>query len=229
MPQRLIDGLHEFRREHFGRHEELFRHLAEQGQRPDALFIACSDSRVMPAMLTRAKPGDLFMVRNVGNLVPPPDGAVSPGSTAAAIEFAVEVLGVDDVVVCGHSHCGAMQALLGGVPASATMGHLARWLEVAAPVREIVERHYGHLTDRDARANAAAQENVLHALDTLRLYPALAQRLREGRLRLHAWFLKIETAELYGYDPAQHQFAPLAGGRGTTPIFGLHDEPTGGD
>lgn len=222
MPQRLIDGLHQFRREDFGRHEMLFRDLAERGQTPDALFIACSDSRVMPAMLTRAKPGDLFMVRNVGNLVPPPTGGVSPGSTAAAIEFAVEVLGVDDIVVCGHSHCGAMHALLDGVPPSATMGHLARWLEVAAPVREIVRRHYGHLTEPADRANAAAEENVLHALDTLHLYPAVAARLAEGKLRVHAWFLKIETAELYGFDPAQRQFVPLAGGKGTTPIFGLH-------
>lgn len=221
MPQKLIDGLHQFRREDFGRHEALFRDLAERGQRPHALFIACSDSRVMPAMLTRARPGDLFMVRNLGNLVPHPAG-VSVGSTAAAIEFAVEVLEVPDVVVCGHSRCGAMEALLGGVPPTATMGHLARWLSVAEPVRQLVERHYAHLAVEE-RINAAAEENVLFALDTLRAYPAVARRMAEGRLRVHAWFLKIETAELHGYDPAAQQFVPLAGGKGATPIFGLHD------
>jgi carbonic anhydrase len=228
MPQRLIDGVHRFQREDFGQHEALFRDLAERGQRPLALFIACSDSRVMPAMLTRARPGDLFMVRNVGNLVPPPLGAVSPGSTAAAIEFAVEVLGVEDVVVCGHSRCGAMEALVGGVPPQATMGYLARWLEVAAPVREVLRVHYGHLSDPAARANAAAEENVLCGLDTLRLYPAVAQRLAAGRLRLHAWFLKIETAELFAYDPGVRQFQPLAGGKGTTAIYGLGGGPSGG-
>jgi len=229
VPQRLIQGIHEFRREDFGQHEALFRDLAERGQRPLALFIACSDSRVMPAMLTRAKPGDLFMVRNVGNLVPAPDGVVSPGSTAAAIEFAVQVLGVKDVVVCGHSGCGAMQALLDGVPSQATMGHLARWLEVAAPVREVLERHYGHLTEAAARVNAAAEENVLHGLATLQRYSAVAERLAQGRLRLHAWFLKIESAELFGFDPAQRQFVPLAGGHGATAIFGLGSGSPAGD
>lgn len=211
MPQRLIEGLHRFRRDAFGEHEELFRKLAEEGQRPDALLIACCDSRVMPAMVTSAAPGDLFVVRNLGNLVPAPDGVVSPGSTAAAIEFAVDILNVPEIVVLGHSQCGAMNALLEGVPETASMGHLARWLEVAQPVRETMSRHYSHLTNAEARLNATAQENVLHALSTLELYPSVARRLDRGEIHVHGWFLKIETAELFAYDAETLQFKPLLG------------------
>lgn len=210
MVQKLIEGIHRFRAQDFGAYETLFRELAKVGQNPLALFISCSDSRVMPSLLTMADPGELFQVRNVGNIVPSPDLPVAVGSTAAAIEFAVEVLAVRDVVICGHSHCGAMHALLNGTPPGTAMPHLERWLSHAAAVREHVGRHYTHLSDPVERANAAAEENVLQGVEHLRRYPCVAQRLADGRLRVHGWFLKIETAQLYGYDPAAGQFLPLA-------------------
>src|SRR5208283_2721939 len=123
--QRLIEGVHKFRREEFGRYRELFARLSREGQNPHALFITCSDSRVLAELVTNSKPGDLFVVKNAGNIVPPATVTGSTNSTAAAIEFAVELLGVNDIVVCGHTQCGAMTALLEGVPEAGTLPHLA--------------------------------------------------------------------------------------------------------
>jgi carbonic anhydrase len=207
--QQLIAGVHKFQQRELGRYRELFHRLSKQGQNPHTLFITCSDSRVLAELITQSKPGDLFVVKNVGNLVPPATVTGSTNSTAAAIEFAVQTLGVSDVVVCGHSQCGAMAALLRGVPEPEMQPHLREWLEVAAPVRELLARNYRHLTDDAARETAAAEENVLFALENLHSYPAVQQRLAAGKLRLHGWFFKIATAELFAYDPATEQFQPI--------------------
>ena len=131
---------------------------------------------------------------------PPSNVSGSTNSTAAAIEFAVQTLGVSDVVVCGHSLCGAMGALLGGLSEQESMSHLREWLEVASLVRELIERDYRHLADLEARATAAGEENVLFALENLHTYPIVAARIAAGTLRLHGWFFKIATAEMFAYD-----------------------------
>ncbi len=208
--QELIAGIHKFRSEEFGQYKALFQRLAKEGQYPHTLFITCSDSRVLAELITQSKPGDLFVVKNVGNIVPPAEATGSTNSTAAAIEFAVDVLGVQDVVVCGHSQCGAMKALMTS-PDLKTMPHLEGWLSVAAPVRDAVLQRYRHITDPDAQANAAGEENVLFGLESLRTYPAVQRRLADGSLQLHAWFFKIATAELFAYDPVSGQFLPLVG------------------
>lgn len=210
--QELIAGIHKFRSEEFGHYKALFQRLAKEGQNPHTLFITCSDSRVLAELITQSKPGDLFVVKNVGNIVPPAQTTGSTNSTAAAIEFAVETLGVQDVVVCGHSQCGAMKALMTS-PDLAAMPHLEGWLSVATPVRDAVLQRYSHITDPEARANAAGEENVLFGLENLKTFPAVARRLETGSLRLHAWFFKIATAELFAYDPAAGQFVPLVGPR----------------
>jgi len=204
--QPLIAGVHRFQHGELGRYRELFQRLARDGQNPHTLFITCSDSRVLAELITQSQPGDLFVVKNVGNLVPPAAATGSTNSTAAAIEFAVQTLGVSDVVVCGHSQCGAMAALLHGMPESPAQPHLRAWLELAAPVRELLARNYQHLTDDAARLTAAAEENVLCALENLASYPAVQERLVAGSLRLHGWFFKIATAELFAYDSAMEQF-----------------------
>jgi carbonic anhydrase len=206
--QRLIEGVHKFRREEFGRYRELFKRLSREGQNPHTLFITCSDSRVLAELVTQSQPGDLFVVKNAGNIVPPATVTGSTNSTAAAIEFAVHVLEVSDIVVCGHTQCGAMAALLNGLPDAAAMPHAAAWLEIAAPVREIVRRQYVGL-DADARATAAAEENVLLALENLHGYPVVAERLQAGKIALHGWCFKIDTAEMFAYDPAVGQFQSL--------------------
>lgn len=207
--QKLIAGVHKFRNDEFGRYQALFRQLSRQGQDPHTLFITCSDSRVLAELITQSQPGDLFVVKNVGNIVPSSATTGSTNSTAAAIEFAVEVLRVHDIVVCGHSQCGAMDALLKPTPPGATMPHLEEWLRVAEPVKRVIDSVYQHLAEDSDRSTAAAQENILFALENLHTYPCVQKRLADGSLHLHGWFFKIATAELFEYDPTAHQFAPL--------------------
>ena len=207
--QRLIEGVHKFRTDEFGRFRELFKRLSREGQKPHTLFITCSDSRVLAELITHSQPGDLFVVKNVGNIVPPADTTGSTNSTAAAIEFAVGSLQVSDIVVCGHSQCGAMAALLDGLPEPGAAPHLSAWLQVASPVRAVIEREYAHLSGLPQRQTAAGEENVLFALENLRTYPAVQRGLASGTLHLHGWFFKLDTAELFAYDPEAKQFTPL--------------------
>ncbi|MBM3832594.1 MAG: carbonic anhydrase [Verrucomicrobia bacterium] len=208
--QRLIDGVHRFRSQEFGRYSALFRKLAREGQNPHTLFITCADSRVLAELITHSAPGDLFVVKNVGNIVPPATVSGSTNSTAAAIEFAVQSLQVSDIVVCGHSQCGAMAALLDPPALAEPMPHLASWLDLAQPVRKVIEENYTHLASPLARQTAAAEENVLFALENLKTYPGVNSRLDDGRLHLHGWFFEIATAELFAFDPDQKQFLPLS-------------------
>jgi carbonic anhydrase len=204
----LIEGVHRFRNDEFGNYRSLFQRLSREGQNPHTLFITCSDSRVLAELITQSKPGDLFVVKNIGNIVPPSAVTGSTNSTAAAIEFAVETLRVSDIVICGHSQCGAMNALLGEVSAE-RMPHLREWLTLADPVREIMRTQYQHVKNEEHRKDLAAGENVLFALENLHSYHCVQDRLMDGSLRLHGWFFKIATAELLAYDPETRQFLPL--------------------
>lgn len=206
----LIEGVHKFRTEEFGNYRKLFRKLSQEGQNPHTLFITCSDSRVLAELITQSKPGDLFVVKNIGNIVPSSSATGDTNSTAAAIEFAVENLKVSDIVVCGHSQCGAIAALLGRTSLSDFTPHLRDWLKVAAPVLDTLKKNYAHLGNPAEQEVAAALENVLFGLDNLHSYPCVQERLANGSLRLHGWFFKIATAELFAYDPDSRQFAPLA-------------------
>src|SRR5271163_1977995 len=125
--EQLIAGVHKFQRDEFGNYRKLFRKLSQDGQNPHTLFITCSDSRVLAELITQSKPGDLFVVKNVGNIVPPASATGDTNSTAAAIEFAVENLRVSDIVICGHSQCGAIDALLGRTAISDNAPHLRDW------------------------------------------------------------------------------------------------------
>jgi carbonic anhydrase len=202
---KLAEGVHRFRADYFNRHRELFRNLAERGQRPETLFITCSDSRVDPNRITDSDPGELFIVRNIGNVVPQ---LTLPGGTSAALEYAVEVLEVSNIVVCGHTHCGAMQALLDpkrveGLP------YVQRWLSQSLRLREIVEERYADL-EGSARWLAAAEENVLVQLENLREFPFVSRRLESGKLHLSGWVFAIETGEVLAYDPGIGQFTSIA-------------------
>ena len=210
--QRLIEGVHRFRATDFGGYGELLAHLARNGQDPHTLFITCADSRVVAELITQSEPGDIFVVKNVGNIIPAFDNVASTNSTAAAIEFAVSALEVRDIVVCGHTQCGAMAALLGGISRPEEMPHLGRWIEVAAPVRRVIAEQYGHLSGAEDRCRAAEEENVLFGLENLQTYPAVQRRLAEGSLHLHGWMFKIATAELFAFDAGSLQFVPLVAG-----------------
>ncbi len=206
----LIEGVHRFRNEEFGNYRTLFQRLSREGQNPHTLFITCADSRVLAELITQSKPGDLFVVKNIGNIVPPSAVTGSTNSTAAAIEFAVETLRVSDIVICGHSQCGAMTALMSGLPGEERMPHLREWLTLAEPVRETIRTQYQHVTDEAQRRDLAAGENVLFALENLHSYYCVQDRLMDGSLRLHGWFFEIASAELMAYNPDTRQFSPLA-------------------
>lgn len=187
--RKLLQGIVEFRRTVRPDYRETFRRLALE-QKPDTLFIACSDSRVVPNLFASTEPGDLFVIRNVGNLVPP-RGAAHCESVAAAVEFALAQLPIEDIVVCGHSECGAMRALYradqGAGPA------LRRWLEVAELTLDRLREGEDH--------NALSKANVLQQLDNLRTHPGVAEAEAEGRLRLHGWYFDIGQADVCAYDP----------------------------
>jgi carbonic anhydrase len=203
--QKLIQGIHQFQEHDFRPLQGLFEQLAK-GQNPETLFITCSDSRIDPNLLTRSKPGDLFILRNAGNIVPP-HGAAS-GGEAATIEFAVAALGVKDIILCGHSHCGAMKGLL-QPELVAELPTVATWLSHAEATGRIVRENYGHL-EGDLLVTATVEENVLVQLENLRTLPAVASRLVRGDLHLHGWVYKIETGEVFAYDLTCGQFVPLA-------------------
>lgn len=203
--QKLIEGIHQFQANDFRPLQGLFEQLAK-GQSPETLFITCSDSRIDPNLLTQSKPGDLFILRNAGNIVPS-HGAAN-GGEAATIEFAVAALGVKDIILCGHSHCGAMKGLLEPEQV-ASLPSVASWLSHAETTRRIVRDNYLHL-EGNALLTATVQENVLVQLENLRTLPSVASRLVRGDLHLHGWVYKIETGEVFAYDLASAQFVPLA-------------------
>ncbi|MBI5513130.1 MAG: carbonic anhydrase [Deltaproteobacteria bacterium] len=203
--QKLIKGLHLFQQEIFRPRREFFEQLAE-GQRPEALFITCSDSRINPNMLTQTEPGELFILRNAGNIVPA-FGALRGGGEEATIEYAVGVLGVRDIIVCGHSHCGAMKAVL-DPPDRQAFPSLARWLTHAESTRRIILENYAHLGEVE-RLTATVEENALVQLENLRTHPLVAAAVARKALRLHAWVYKIETGQVFTFDPTSGQYEPL--------------------
>jgi carbonic anhydrase len=200
--QSLIDNAREFPERAADRRTDLGRLAA--GQRPEALFITCSDSRVVPALITGARPGELFELRTAGNIVPVHDAGRVSGE-AATIEYAVTVLEVKNVIVCGHSHCGAVGALVRADDLTATPA-VRRWLADTEPHDDA--RNAAESTD-GAAITAAVQRHVLAQLDRLREHPSVARRLGRGRLRLHGWFYAIDTGVVSVHRPRTGVFQPL--------------------
>ncbi|MBZ9643646.1 carbonic anhydrase [Streptomyces sp. PSKA30] len=192
----LLDRARSFRRRVDFEGDE-YRKLAV-GQFPEALFISCSDSRVIPALITGARPGEIFELRNAGNIVPPYDEQGAASGEAATIEYALEVLGVQDVVVCGHSHCGAMSALTHGTDLSG-LPRVDAWLEHARPGLEPV---LGEAARRagDPVLREVVQLNVRNQLAVLRGHPVARRMIDAGRLRLHGWYYEIDTGTVHELD-----------------------------
>lgn len=202
MPDELLERLRRFHTDAFPLQRSLFRHLVDEGQHPTTLFIGCSDSRLVPYLLTGAGPGELFLVRNVGAFVPPYDQSQGFHGTAAAIEFAVLNLQVHRIVVCGHSHCGAIRALYGEVPAAAQ--NLMRWLDlgreaalpVAEPGPEVLRR--------------TEQRAIVLQLERLMDYPMVRERVETRTLTLHGWHYVIEDGEIHVFDVDRSSFVPAS-------------------
>ena len=202
--QHLIEGVHYFQNVGFKQQKELFERLAE-GQTPQVCFITCSDSRIDPNLITNAKPGQLFIVRNPGNVVP--CYGTANNSAMAAVEFAVAMLGVKDIIVCGHTHCGAISGLL-QPEKIANLRSLKEWLIHCDSTLEIIKDHYSHLHGDDLYT-VASEENVLVQLEHLRSLPVIASRLTRGLINLHAWMYKIETGEMFVYESTESQFKKM--------------------
>ena len=207
--QKLIAGIHHFQKEYWSANRELYRRLAEHGQFPEALFITCSDARVDPVMITHGQPGDLFIHRNIGNFVPPyAEGFMDATGVAATVEYAVEHLEVRDIIVCGHSDCGAMKALYKKRELFAATPHIGQWLRHGDRTMAVVAANYPDRS-REERYEITAEENVLLQMENLRTYPVVQEAARKGRLHVHAWYFEIGTGTVFRYSPEKEQFEPI--------------------
>jgi carbonic anhydrase len=201
---RLLYGVEKFRRDIQGSYDSLFKKLATT-QSPHTLFITCSDSRINPNLITSTNPGELFIVRNVGNIIPAYGGDDTPAE-GAAVEFALGMLQVKDIIVCGHSECGAMKAILTGAlntpENEARFPSLVKWLKAADPIRK-------RLKKKTASPRQVAELNAVIQLENLKTYPLVKERLAEGHLRLHAWYYNIGDAELEEWDETQNIYVTI--------------------
>ena len=201
---RILKGLSRFQKRVYPKHRDLFHKLA-LGQRPEALFITCADSRIDPCMLTQTKPGELFICRVIGNIIPPYPDAI--GGVSATIEYAVGVLGVPDVIVCGHTDCGVMKGVL-RPDALKPLTSVTAWLNYAQPALQAVAELKQVHTDAE-QLLALAECNVVEQLGNLRTHPAVATRLAQGDLRLHGWVYHIGEGTVTSWDAGRRDFAPL--------------------
>jgi carbonic anhydrase len=203
---KLIEGALRFQAEIHG----LRPQTAADGQQPFAMFIACSDSRVVPEVLTQREPGEIFVVRNAGNIIPSHGPAA--GGVSASIEYAVAALGIEDVVVCGHTDCGAMKAILREDKLD-RMPAVAGWIKHAAAAKEIVNAILPEGAGDHARLHALVHENVLCQIRNLQTHPIVAARLATGRLRLYGWVYNIEKGTVETFDAEEGRFVPLTLGK----------------
>jgi carbonic anhydrase len=201
--KRLLDGYAKFRREIFPQWKDRFHLLAEL-QKPDVLFITCADSRVVPTMICQTEPGDMFLCRTVGNVVPP--HAYMPGGVSATVEYAVEVLNVGHIIVCGHSDCGAVKAMFDQRDLT-RLPLTAKWLGLLEPAWKYLDPACG--SDGTSLYKGLIYGNVVAQLEHLRTHPEVARRVAEGNLKLHGWFYDILTGQVEEYDASQRRFIPL--------------------
>lgn len=202
--QKLLDGIIQFRRTDFEAHQELFRGLKRE-QRPHTLFISCSDSRVDPNMITGTLPGELFIIRNIANIVPPYRDTTEYVATTSAIEYAVLQLGVENIIVCGHSNCGGCASALKSSEYLDQLPHTRKWLELIHPVRDRVIGEFRE-DEPEAREWMMEQGNVVEQLKHLMTYPYIHQKLAAGELELSGWHYIIETGEVFIYDKGASEF-----------------------
>ena len=200
----ILRGLKRFQKRVYPKHRELFHKLALQ-QRPTALFITCADSRIDPCLLTQTKPGELFLCRVIGNIVPRYPESV--GGVSATIEYAVGVLGVPDIIVCGHTDCGVMRGVL-NPDALKPLASVSAWLSHAQPAREALANADGKLSEPEFLL-ALAERNVVEQLRNLQTHPVVAARLEQGNLKLHGWVYHIGNGVVTTYNPKRKKFVRI--------------------
>jgi len=205
--EKILKGVVEFRKHDFEKHKALFQQLGDK-QQPHTLFIGCSDSRVDPNLITRSLPGELFIIRNVANIVPQYRESVEYLATTSAVEYAVQALNVKHIVVCGHSNCGGCAALYLPEKAFQTMPHTRRWLEQSQVVRLRVEQN-PEASDPAKKGWLTEQENVVQQLKNLFSYPFIRERYKEGKLKIQGWYYIISTGQVLAYQPEKGYFEEL--------------------
>lgn len=204
--KKILNGVIQFKQEASKDQLDHFKKLA-LGQNPDALFITCSDNRIVPSLFTKTDPGDLFVVRNVGNLIPPVqnNGCSSGGlSEIAALEFSVYHTNIENIIVCGHSECRAMKALL--TSTGEEKGHLYQWIKYGQESKRIFEKEKNNYPEKLSDADTLSQINVLQQLRHMETYPFIKEKIKSGKLKLHAWWFDIATASVYFYDKKDKKF-----------------------
>lgn len=207
--QKITEGVKRFQKEVFPQRKALFDTLAT-GQSPDALFITCSDSRVDPCLITQTEPGDLFICRNAGNIVPPYNPERTGGMTAS-IEYAVAVLNVPHIIICGHTDCGAMKGAM-NTGALEHLPHVKEWIGHSSAAVEKTKLHVGcgcndHLPDENLRD--VIEENVMLQIEHLSTHPSVAEKLKNGEIKLHAWLYEIDSGQMYCHNGEDKNFVTL--------------------
>lgn len=205
--EKIIQGFERFQTEVFPREQELFAHLA-QNHAPQAIMITCADARIDPGHLLQMQPGELFMLRNAGNMVPAYTAVL--GAEAATIEYAMSVLKLKHIIVCGHTDCGAMRAVLNPNMA-AELPAVRNWLRHASCARKIVSDRHGH-EEEAVRLRRLVEENVMAQLVNLHTHPAVATRLLSGAVHLYGWVYEIGTGKIFAFDADRNEFRPLETG-----------------
>lgn len=205
--KKFIAGYQRFHENYFSNDHALYQQL-KQGQNPSTLVVACSDSRVDPAILLDCEPGDLFVVRNVANLVPPYETGGGLHGVSTALEFGVCFLGVQHIIVLGHSGCGGISALMHGLPQKAGSEFIENWVNIARPARDRVEAELPHGSDEDQCA-ACELASIQFSLENLLTFPWIRERVQLGELVLHGWYFNLETGELLAYSPLNAKYEPL--------------------
>jgi len=201
--KKLIKGIVDFRKKLTTENRNLFANLALE-HKPDALFIACSDSRVVPNLFVSTNPGDLFVLRNIGNLIPPASSTFPDFSTAAAIEFSIFSLNISDIIVCGHSECGAMEALAQGID-TLSCPHLKSWLKYGEESLNRVRQGF-IINPSLSEHNQISQVNVLQQMQHIKSYFFIRDLVAKKQLRIHGWWFDIAKADVYCYEKNLNQF-----------------------
>ena len=196
----LIKGNKKFKEVHFPKLENKFDDLVVNGQKPTVLFIGCSDSRVVPDLIVDSKPGDMFILRNIGNFVPPYKNDTDFHGSSSAIEYAVSVLGVKDIIICGHSHCGACASLYQDLSDEPHLVHVKKWLELGKKAKEYTLLAHPDRSDMNQILRTTEKISVKHQLENLLTYPEVYRKVQAGELDIHGWYYKIEDGTIECYD-----------------------------
>lgn len=207
--KKFAEGNETFQKTFFKKHEEHLLKLVKDGQNPRTLFIGCSDSRVIPDLIVQSTPGDLFVIRNVGNFVAPYKPDEDFHSTAAGIEYAVGVLEVSEIIICGHSHCGAIEALYKS-SCQTSMIHTSKWLTLGEKAKAMAMLALGEDAEKEDLLRATEQLSIVTQIENLLTYPYVKKLAEEEKLFIHGWYYDIETGVIDYYDPDTFQFRPLS-------------------